>query len=82
MDVAASLGGLKCIMQSLWQIITVTIAEYWFLMSIVLFPAELPDNVPVGNCDFVCVWRRGVSDSNFENWNKITFPKIQRIGQV
>lgn len=52
MDVAASLGGLKCIMQSLWQIITVTIAEYWFLTSIVLFPAELPDNVPAGNCDF------------------------------
>lgn len=23
-------------------------------MSIVLFPAELPDNVPVGNCD-LCV---------------------------
>lgn len=52
MDVAASLGGLKCIMQSLWQIITATIAEYWFLMSIVLFPAELPDNLPVGNRDF------------------------------
>lgn len=52
MDVAASRGGLKCIMHSLWQIITVTIAEYRFLMSVVLFPVELPDKAPAGNCDF------------------------------
>lgn len=57
MDVAASRGGLKCIMHSLCQIITVTIAEYRFLMSVVLFPAELTDIAPAGNCDFffMCV---------------------------
>lgn len=55
MFVAASLGGLQSIMQSLWQIITGTVAECWFLTSIVLFPAELPDNVAAGNCDVMCV---------------------------
>ena len=74
MDVAANLGGWKCIMQNLWQIITVAIAEYWFLMSIVLFPEELPDNDPAGNGDFFHMWY-----SNFENWKKIAFPKTLRI---
>ena len=41
-----------------------------FLMSIVLFPEELPDNDPAGNGDFFHMWY-----SNFENWNKIAFPK-------
>lgn len=72
MDVAANLGGWKCIMQNLWQIITVAIAEYWFLMSIVLFPEELPVMILQEMVTFFHMWY-----SNFENWNKIASKDIK-----
>lgn len=42
-----------------------------------LFPTELTSNVPAGNYDCVCVWY-----SNFEDSNKIAFPKTLRIDQA
>lgn len=53
MDVAASLGGLKCIVQSLADNNSYNGRVLIFNVNCFV-AAELPDNVPAGNCD-VCV---------------------------